>query len=71
MGHETDTTAYDAIREQQERNFKASSSIKGRKVKKFRKIVKDSYNTLYGIDRSGTLWRLDRLDFKGIEYTVN
>lgn len=45
--------------------------MRAKKPKKFRKIVKDSYNTLYGIDRSGIFWRLDRLDSKGITYTVN
>lgn len=46
-------------------------AIVAKKPKKFRKIVKDSYNTLYGIDHGGTFRRLDKLDFHNIPYTVS
>jgi hypothetical protein len=44
--------------------------MKQKKVKKFRRLVKDSYGRKYGIDFMGTLWRLDKLDFRGISYTT-
>lgn len=39
-------------------------------VKEFVEIVKDSAGILYGGARDGSLWRLDKLDKKGIPYKV-
>lgn len=44
--------------------------MKQKKTKKFRSLVKDSYGRMYGIDFAGTLWRLDKLKFRGIPYTT-
>ena len=40
------------------------------KPKVFQKILKDSYNRHYGVDCKGTLWRIDKLNKKGIPYRI-
>lgn len=41
-----------------------------KKTKRFVGIAKDFYGRAYGKDINGTFWRLDKLDFREIKYTV-